>query len=227
MSSDTQTVLVIGIGMGLLIWGPLAAILAHFKRYPAWQGYLWGVFFGLLAFPIILFFPPKAKVSAQSMTPTPQQPQVVLPVSATSPTWDVPPLPVVPPARAVSVAPALAPAPRGLTLHRAPQRPSANPVYPQLRVGNGPLTGKAVSIDRSRFVIGRSRRCHLCLDHPKISRQHIQITLEGGQYYLWDLGAQNGTKVNHGPVIQKRRLSDGDEIWLGRVALLKFSRRPA
>jgi pSer/pThr/pTyr-binding forkhead associated (FHA) protein len=50
--------------------------------------------------------------------------------------------------------------------------------------------------------------------HPVVSRFHAEIVLRGGEYYLVDKKATNGTLLNDRPV-EQNRLQDGDRITLG------------
>ncbi len=54
------------------------------------------------------------------------------------------------------------------------------------------------------------------------SRRHCRIFLEGGGYYLEDLGSMNGTQLNdqHLEANQPRLLHEGDRITAGRVVLV-------
>lgn len=49
---------------------------------------------------------------------------------------------------------------------------------------------------QSRVRIGRSSDSDFRLDHPSISRQHAELTLEHGQWRLSDLGSKNGSFVD-------------------------------
>ncbi|HEY9856534.1 MAG TPA: FHA domain-containing protein [Stenomitos sp.] len=57
-------------------------------------------------------------------------------------------------------------------------------------------------------------------DEAKISRKHARVFIEGGEYYLEDLGSLNGTYVNRGPRLlpgSPQILKDGDEIVMGKT----------
>lgn len=46
------------------------------------------------------------------------------------------------------------------------------------------------------FTIGRSARASLCLDDPRVSREHAKLIGEGGVWRLEDLASKNGTRIN-------------------------------
>ncbi len=57
-----------------------------------------------------------------------------------------------------------------------------------------------------------------------ISREHIRIDHENGEYYIEDLDSTNGTRVNGSNIGGKGkvRLSDGDIVILADVLTLTF-----
>ncbi len=48
----------------------------------------------------------------------------------------------------------------------------------------------------NNFVIGRDEACELRLDDLMVSRRHTRIFVEGGCWYIEDLGSRNGTQVD-------------------------------
>ena len=56
------------------------------------------------------------------------------------------------------------------------------------------------------------------LDDVTVSRDHALIVRRSGEYHLDDLGSLNGTYVNRRR-IESHRLSDGDEIQVGKYKL--------
>jgi pSer/pThr/pTyr-binding forkhead associated (FHA) protein len=99
------------------------------------------------------------------------------------------------------------------------------------------LTGMRPALEGQQFafagedevVIGRSWRCSLRLDDPKVSRRHCLLDVGGEWAWVRDLGSLNGTFVNgqdigrhlrraetDEPVVGGfKRLHDGDELRLG------------
>jgi len=94
-----------------------------------------------------------------------------------------------------------------------------------LRVLRGFYEGLEVPIDRDRIVIGRGREADLTVAEPTISRQHAAIEWDGEGFTLRDLGSTNGSRVN-GRRETRARLSDGDEIELGRLQLRLYAPAP-
>ena len=93
---------------------------------------------------------------------------------------------------------------------------------PEVVVTGGFPEPWAQPVNGRRFVIGRTPGCQLYLNHPRISREHAEITAQDGRYFITDLGSRNGTYLNDQRLGSgRRRLRDGDEIRLGaQVALL-------
>ncbi|HVT91608.1 MAG TPA: FHA domain-containing protein [Bryobacteraceae bacterium] len=55
------------------------------------------------------------------------------------------------------------------------------------------------------FRIGRVEDCDVCITGEYVSRAHVQVVLEGGQWWVRDLGSSNGTfvdgeRISHVPV---------------------------
>jgi pSer/pThr/pTyr-binding forkhead associated (FHA) protein len=68
--------------------------------------------------------------------------------------------------------------------------------------------------------IGRTKSCQICLNDPKVSREHAQIVQEDGRYVLKNL-SQYGTRVNSHLVKESCPLEYGDRIYFGeRYAIL-------
>lgn len=80
------------------------------------------------------------------------------------------------------------------------------------QVAKVPVTGVA-------FVIGRAPDCGLPIDEPLASRQHAEVVLERGSYWVRDRGSRNGTSVNGEKINANRELKDGDEIEIGATRL--------
>lgn len=64
-------------------------------------------------------------------------------------------------------------------------------------------------------VIGRHKSCDLAIRHEDISRRHAEVSREGDDYLLRDLGSTNGTFVNGQEIAESHRLEPGDHIELG------------
>jgi hypothetical protein len=89
----------------------------------------------------------------------------------------------------------------------------------------GALKGRKVAISASSVIIGRGGRnieCDLVLPERQISRQHAEIVLDQGAYYLRDLDSKNGTYVNDQPVQGMVRLQDNDTVQIALCERFRF-----
>jgi pSer/pThr/pTyr-binding forkhead associated (FHA) protein len=91
-----------------------------------------------------------------------------------------------------------------------------------IRAGGG-RAGETFPLDGDRMTVGRRPDSHIFLDDITVSRDHAVIVRRGGDYYLDDCGSLNGTYVNRSR-IESHRLSDGDELQVGKYKLAFFSR---
>ncbi|MEW6432875.1 MAG: FHA domain-containing protein [Myxococcota bacterium] len=86
----------------------------------------------------------------------------------------------------------------------------------QLVISEGKEAGREFVFDQASVLIGRTSECDVILYDTGVSRRHARIYLEGGLFYVEDVGSSNGTQVN-GEVIKRQPLKDGDSISLGPV----------
>ncbi len=93
---------------------------------------------------------------------------------------------------------------------------------PALLVAYAPQGASAV--DRCRlkndFTVGRRGDNSLSIVDNKVSGHHFRLTIEGGRFYIGDLGSTNGTFVNGHALRSKVPLSDQDVIRAGRAVLV-------
>jgi DNA-binding winged helix-turn-helix (wHTH) protein len=68
-------------------------------------------------------------------------------------------------------------------------------------------------------VLGRDPDLELFFDSPGVSRRHAIIKVEGDEARVEDLGSKNGTFVRDRRLNSSARLTDGDVIRLGSLAL--------
>jgi len=90
-----------------------------------------------------------------------------------------------------------------------------------LYVERGPGAGQLVQLKQGALVIGRASVSDLRLQHPSISRRHAQFKRIGEQFFVKDLGSQNGTFVNKNKIETEIEVVPGDLIAMGN-ALLKL-----
>lgn len=92
-----------------------------------------------------------------------------------------------------------------------------------LRVMEGADRGRVFDNLSLPVFIGREEGNTIQLNDERVSRCHLKIQEDDGQYVLTDLESTNGTRVNEEDV-QLRILRFGDVIRLGRSVLLFGSR---
>jgi DNA-binding winged helix-turn-helix (wHTH) protein len=69
-------------------------------------------------------------------------------------------------------------------------------------------------------LLGRVDDGILWIDSPSVSRRHARIRVESGRATLEDLGSKNGTFWRGQRISAPVVLSDGDEVRLGKIALV-------
>lgn len=80
------------------------------------------------------------------------------------------------------------------------------------------VTARDWVIDVCPFVIGRRGGLQLTLSRPTVSQMHAEITRQGDEVWVRDLGSTNGTYVNGCPVLEPTQLGDGDLIQFADAA---------
>lgn len=97
----------------------------------------------------------------------------------------------------------------------------------ELIVTDGPHTGRHYQLEATAVTLGRSRERHLdeddylLLDDPEVSRHHLRLFLDQGQWYVEDLGSSNGSALG-GLTLQQgvaHPLQNGEELQLGSTVL--------
>jgi Domain of unknown function (DUF1707)/FHA domain len=105
--------------------------------------------------------------------------------------------------------------PYGLVPQRIPparpswERPSANPAPLVFPPGSG-----------TRFTIGRTRDCDLCLSDLSVSRMHALLVRREEGWVLSDLGSHNGTRLNGWLVREPVQVLAGDRVEFGSMAFI-------
>ncbi len=74
-------------------------------------------------------------------------------------------------------------------------------------------------------VVGRDAAGTLVLDEDTVSARHATLRHDRGAWWIDDLGSTNGTFINGHPVRGSSRVSAGDEVRFGHVAL-RFEGEP-
>ena len=86
-----------------------------------------------------------------------------------------------------------------------------------IRAGGG-RAGESFPVDGERMTIGRRPASAVFLDDITVSRDHALLVHRTSDWYIDDCGSLNGTYVNR-ERIDSRRLSDGDELQVGKYKL--------
>ena len=90
---------------------------------------------------------------------------------------------------------------------------SGSGVFPALVFVQG-NEQKNVVLNRTPFSVGRKVDKDLVIADPRVSRDHAQIVLEAGEFFIVDQGSKHGTFVN-GERIQRQKLERNDRLEFG------------
>jgi pSer/pThr/pTyr-binding forkhead associated (FHA) protein len=80
-------------------------------------------------------------------------------------------------------------------------------------------------IEHKELIIGSlDNQCHLKIDHPSISKKHLKIIEEDGQYFATDQGSTNGSYYKGEQIIpgKKIELKTGMKLRLGLYAFISL-----
>jgi hypothetical protein len=113
------------------------------------------------------------------------------------------------------------PGPQGLPWARSgPVSPAVPrpPVPPPAPVRAVPLFFPPGS--GTRFTIGRTRECDLCLTDLSVSRMHALLVRREDGWVLSDLGSHNGTRLNGWLVREPVPVRPGDRVEFGSTAFI-------
>jgi diguanylate cyclase (GGDEF)-like protein len=93
---------------------------------------------------------------------------------------------------------------------------------PYLMVIGGAPIGELHRIVKKRTTIGRSPSADVQIVDEGISREHVEILVDGDRVVVRDLGSTNGTFRN-GERVGVTDVVDGDKISIGSTTILKFT----
>lgn len=74
------------------------------------------------------------------------------------------------------------------------------------------------------FIIGRSSKIDLKIDHPQVSRKHLEFSIEDKKIFVTELNSANGTKINGIKLIAglKTEINRFTEILIGQSVRLEI-----
>jgi hypothetical protein len=78
-----------------------------------------------------------------------------------------------------------------------PSESSTSAAPPVIRVGvTGAASGPGEYHFQKRFRIGRTEECEVCVKDEYVSRAHVEVTFENGNWWARDLNSSNGIYIN-------------------------------
>ena len=87
-------------------------------------------------------------------------------------------------------------------------------------VTSGAKKGDYYPLGNRTNVIGRDEAVPIQIIDRKISRKHMQIRFEKGQYYAVDMKSKHGVFINGIQINNETVLADNDHILVGQTTLL-------
>ncbi|NLJ99046.1 MAG: FHA domain-containing protein [Tissierellia bacterium] len=72
--------------------------------------------------------------------------------------------------------------------------------------------------------LGRANNNEIIIKDPYVSKNHLKLVKDEGNYYLEDLNSANGTYVNGDRIMDVVKLKNGDRIRVGQVEFLYVNR---
>lgn len=88
-----------------------------------------------------------------------------------------------------------------------------------LYVTQGSRSGRDFRLQPETTIGRDATECDVIFSESNVSAKHACIKYEGGEFTIYDLASLNGTYVN-GQKVQKRILSDDDEIQVGNTTMI-------
>ena len=92
------------------------------------------------------------------------------------------------------------------------------------RIDSLPYKMKEHYLIQDELTIGRSSDNNVFIKDPFVSKKHLKIVQDEGDYYLEDLSSANGTYLNEDRVEDVVKLESGDIIKVGNIEFLFVNR---
>lgn len=83
----------------------------------------------------------------------------------------------------------------------------------------GPLAGQTIKISDDMTTLGSVAGNSIVLADPAVSKKHVAIRRQNGEYEVADLGSTNGIYVN-GHKVPKKSLAPGDIVRVGNTEMV-------
>lgn len=83
-------------------------------------------------------------------------------------------------------------------------------------------TGEVYALTRDVMIIGKSQTANIVIENRYVSRRHLRITKEDGEYYIEDLNSKNGTFLNEERIMPEEKvpIEVGDTLKLAATVLI-------
>jgi pSer/pThr/pTyr-binding forkhead associated (FHA) protein len=94
----------------------------------------------------------------------------------------------------------------------------ASPDQPVIKLAGPEGEHRFLMMD-DELVIGRSPSSDIAIAHKSISRKHVRITNKQGQFFIEDLGSQNGTTLNGQQLTEQTAFSPNDLIQMSEFSI--------
>ncbi len=92
----------------------------------------------------------------------------------------------------------------------------------QLVMRSGPTPGKTFTLNKTEIYIGRDIGNDIVINDAEVSRKHVRLMLQAGQYALEDLGSTNGTFINGQRISGPHILAGGQTVQMGENVVVVF-----
>jgi two-component system cell cycle response regulator len=99
--------------------------------------------------------------------------------------------------------------------------PKLDERLPYLMIIAGSRVGELHKLTQARTILGRSPDAQIRVNESGISREHVELVVEGGRVTARDLGSTNGTYLN-GVRNDVREIGNGDKLSIGSATFLVF-----
>lgn len=87
---------------------------------------------------------------------------------------------------------------------------------PSLLINENNDDDRVIPLVDASTVVGRDPVNQVVIDHPTVSRRHVELLVSDSQWFVKDLGSRNGTSLNGEQLgTEPERLAHGAELRLG------------